>query len=401
VLRKRIGSVACLLSALALAVAVDAASRRRSGPLSVQSRRNLYFLAQTQRASVKEALREHPRQRPPLYPLLLYAGERAGVPPRRGNEILLAATLLLIYVYGRRAIPGLHPLVPTALFALLHFNYVASYQLTAEVLFVPLGLGLLLVLATGPLGPARVAVLAVLAGALGATRYFGVMTLTPLVGLHVLFRGSGDRWRRALLTVVYGAVALAPVAAWLAIAYSDTGYWTGADRVADRNLPPRLAHWHALEGLAPSLVLWGRTVFLDFFSFGSYAALSVVTRPLDPSVAEILTATLGLVALAIAAVALRKELPRPAAPASLCAQFFVVYNVALIVVWCFVNNDPLYSRFLWPGYVFLVLFVVHGYEAPSQRGKHPVRRWLLVALAAALVLIHLTRHVAAPALPYR
>ena len=36
----------------------------------------------------------------------------------------------------------------------------------------------------------------------------------------------------------------------------------------------------------------------------------------------------------------------------------MTYLVALIAVWSFANNDPVYTRFMYPAYAFLILSVL-------------------------------------------
>lgn len=394
--RFRSGLVSLLL-VLVLAGLVDAAYRHRSGPHSVQSLRNLTFVVQAEHGGLGRALSAHTPLRPPLYALVLYGLARLGVPVHRVNELLLGLLLLLLYLEARRSLGGLHPLVPVGLFALLHFNYVNAYQCTAEALFAPLALALLLALRP----PVHPAAAALTASALAATRYFALFSFVPLGGLHVLL-ARGESWRRRVGRAgAYGAVGLLPVLAWMARAWRQTGYLTGADRFGARALPAALAHWQSLHGLVPTSSLWAKTLFIDFFSLGSYAALSVVTYPYRPLPAEWLTGGLALGALVVSVVVLRRELLDPRTPVSLAAQFFLAYNLGLILVWTYANNDPLYSRFLYPGYVFLVLVGLHGFAALEAGSAPRWQRWLFQGLALALALTHLTRHLAGPVLPYR
>ena len=133
-------------------------------------------------ASLVSALERYPKFRPPLYPVLLWLAEAAGIAALRVNELIFLATLPLLYVLARRSLGGVRASHPVLLYAVANFNYVNLHQPTAEGLFVLLSLLLVLGLAGVaredegwfPLGLTTLAT-----AGLCLTRYFAVYFAVP------------------------------------------------------------------------------------------------------------------------------------------------------------------------------------------------------------------------------
>jgi hypothetical protein len=70
-------------------------------------------------------------------------------------------------------------------------------------------------------------------------------------------------------------------------------------------------------------------------------------------------------------------------PAGLAALFFVGFVVETIVLWSMTNNDPIYTRFLYPCYPFLLIAAAGSLARVSR--DHRARR-LPFHFAYALVL---------------
>jgi hypothetical protein len=376
-----------------LFAAVHLLLRRQSGFFSVQGQHNQNFAATR---SLPLAIADYPKVRPPLYPLLLWLGARMGFRPRLVNEALLDLSLVLFWLAARRAVPQVHPAWPVALFTLLTPNYTSAYQSTAEILFVPLLLALLLALdrhlashSDVDLGLATLA-----AAALNATRYFSLFGTMPVLALAAL-RPATSWPRRLRRTGLSAALALVPVGAWMLATYFETGYLTGADRGGERSLPHAVRHWTQLQGFAPTLELAGKTLWVDFFAPDVHATLWVVTNERNPKPVE--WAAAGL-ALAAAVVGWRAR-PRASAAMAIAAALLANYLAATIALWTFGNNDPLYSRFLFPAYPLLMLlgfFLYAGVRTSSLAVRLP-----FFALYGALVAIHLGRDWAAVPVPFR
>jgi protein-S-isoprenylcysteine O-methyltransferase Ste14 len=172
-----------------------------------------------------------------------------------------------------------------------------------------------------------------------------------------------------------------------------------------RTFPEGAAHWAGLTGARANLTLWARTLLVDFFSPDLYAAHSVVTRPYRPSAVEWALVALTAAALAVALGAWRRrgrEGEREERPErGIVAQAFLLYNAATLLTWSFANNDPIYTRFLYPSYAFLVLLGFYAYADVRRWTASPWGPVAFKLLYAALVVIHCLRNVEAVALPVR
>lgn len=396
-----------VLAVAAVVALVDFFYWRQTAELSIQSELNLRFAG---RASLASALERYPKLRPPLYPILLWLAEAFHIAAARVNEIVFLATLPLLYLLARRSLGTVRPLHPVLLYAVANFNYVNLHQPTAEGLFVWLSLVLVLGLADVSRedeGWLPLALVTAATAGLCLTRYFAVYFALPLVAWSVLRRAPGALRRRAALLSAVLAAALWPLLLWMGVARRETGFWTGVDRLAPRTFPEGAAHWAALTGFRANLTLWLKTLVVDFFSPTQYAAHSVVTRPYRLSLVEWALLGLAGVALAAAAAAWRRRgrersrsleegYERP-----LVAQAFVLYNVMTVATWCFANNDPIYTRFLYPSYVFLVLLGFYAYADVRRWTASPWGPLAFRLLYASLLVVHCLRDVDAVALPVR
>ena len=396
-----------VVAVVAVVLLVDFFYWRQTADLSIQSELNLRFAG---RDSLVSALERYPKLRPPLYPVLLWLADACGIAARRVNELIFLATLPLLYVLARRSLGGVAPIHPVLLYAVASFNYVNLHQPTAEGLFVLLSLVLVLGLADVSRedeGWIPLALVAAAAAGLCLTRYFAVYFAVPLVAWNVLRRAPGPLVRRLKCLAAILAAALLPLVAWMWLAKRETGFWTGADRVATRTFPEGAAHWAELAGFRANATLWLKTLVVDFFSPTLYAAHSVVTRPYRPSAVEWALVGLSTVALVMALGAWRRRgrdrsrSLEPRYERVLMAQAFVLYNVATVVTWTFANNDPIYTRFLYPSYVFLMLLGFYAYADVRRWTGSPWGPLAFRLLYAALLVIHLIRDVEAVPLPVR
>jgi len=383
-----------VLAVLLLVPLVEAVQRRQSGDLSPQSRINAHF---AERPSLLSALRLYPRYWPPLYPTLLWLAARAGLTAERVNQVFFVLTLTLFALYAAWYLPGVHPLLPVLLFAVGHYNYVNVYQYISETLFTFLSLALLLLLLRYRRAPTArdLLALAVTGAALAATKYMALFWAVPLAALHMLFDAPGTVRRRLAYTVTFVAVSVAPVAAWMGLAYNESGYLSGSDRFA-----PRFAELTSFE---KNVAFTGKTLLVDFASLEKYASHAVINLPYAPSPWE-LTLVLTAVASVVAAIVVLRRPPAGEAwpaPARLVAEFFAVYVLALIALWTIGNNDPVYTRFLYPAYPFLLLLGFHAYDLAKSRSGSPWPRLPFRTLYVLLLVTHAVRDYHAVALPLR
>jgi len=407
--RRRAPRLARRLSALAgallVVLLVHVLQGRQEGPLLVQAQKNLVFAD----SPLGQAMERHGYLRPPLYPLLLWAGVRAGVSPPRVNELLFLATLGLVALYARRALRGVRPLWPVLLLAVAHFDHGNVYQPVAETLFV----ALLLLLTLGLLREQRegshasLVIVAAATAGLGLTRYFALFFPVPVVAANLVLlppRPLRSRLKRAAAAL---AVGLAPIAWWLLQARRHTGYWTGDDRSAPRHLPEAVRHWSELTGFGSHVVLTVKTLVIDFFSPAFPAGLAVVTRPWRPGVVE----TAGLALFLVAGFfCLRGVVSGRAAVLSpwreetrdggfLVLELVLAFYAATLAVWTWGNNDPINTRFLYPSYALLVLLGFHAWSLVRSQGA--LARAAFRALYALTFAVQLWRSLFALPLPIR
>jgi hypothetical protein len=237
------------------------------------------------------------------------------------------------------------------------------------------------------------------------TRYFAACFAVPLVIVNVLWRGPGTPLRRVRDATASLGLAVAPLLVWMWIARRETGFWTGVDRVAPRTFPEGVSHWAGLTTAQANIRLWLKTLIVDFFSPGLYAAHSVVTRPYRLSAVEWTLVALSTAALVVAMAAWRRrgaERSRDEGPErALVVQAFFLYNAATLVTWSFANNDPIYTRFLYPSYVFLILLGFYAYADVRRWTASPLGPLTFRILYVSLLVVHCMRNLQAVALPVR
>lgn len=395
---KRVG--AALAMALLLFL-VGRIRERQPGDLSPQSRINAHF---AERGSLAAALRLYPKYWPPLYPTLLWLSARAGLSPGQANQAFFSLALFLLCLYAWRFIPDIHWLYPVALLAVAHFNYVNMHQHVSEMLFVFLSLALLLLLLRYRRTGSRADLM--LLGACGSllclTKYFALFFAVPVAVFHIVTQAPGDRRRRLVHGALFLIMSVPPVGVWMGLAYSESGYLTGSDRFAPRQ-------FQELTTFEKNVAFTAKTLFVDFFSLEKYASHGVVNEPYEASPHEWILAGLAIAAALMAARA-SWSAPRPPAeglappgrsPAVLVAEFFVLYTVMTIALWTVGNNDPIYTRFLYPSYPFLVLLGFHAYSTVKRSSASFWARLPFRALYALLVMTHSVRDFHAVALPLR
>jgi hypothetical protein len=395
-----------VVCAAAVVWLVHALYSRQEGPLLVQGERNLRFVEYP----LVRAIERHGFLRPPLYPALLWAGARVGFPPLRVNEVLFLATLALVALYVRRALPGVHPIWPVLLLAVADANYANLHQPVAETLFVALllalTLGLLRDAQTGD-GVSLGLLAAALAG-LGLTRYFALFFPAPVVGLNLLLLTPRRLPARLARTALVLTLGLAPLAGWMALARARTGYVMGEDRQAVRHLPEVVSHWRQFQGFSAHLGLTGKTLAIDALSPTHHAGLAVVTRPYGFGPIEIAglalagAAGLGLLrALARARVRELVSLSKLRTGGVLITELVIAFYAATLLLWTLGNNDPINTRFLYPSYALLVLAGFHGFALVTRHGGGLIGRVPFLSLYALVFLVQVWRALYALPQPIR
>jgi hypothetical protein len=355
-----VGPAAAVLACLLFV----AAFQLQTTPLSPQSRANRHF-ANT--ADYTAAVSELWPAWPPLYPSALWAVTALGVPLHAVNALLFFVTLALLYAVARRVARAVDPVWAVALYASAGFNAYNLHQLVAEALLVPLALGVLAYTARCvEHGRDRDhASLCALLAAACLTRYFALAWLVPLIGLTLALRGVRCRRERIIRAAAVVGVSCGPVAVWMLHARATTGFFTGMERFGPRGLKIQMS----LLGNASQSA---RTFFLDFFAPGFVASHeSLAVGSADPLALAVAALVLSL-CVWCAVVALRSRGRgagnTPGALSLLLPGLSVGYVAVLLVVWTVSNNDPIYTRFLYPSYVFFLLAGMHVYSQVKTRG---------------------------------
>jgi hypothetical protein len=250
-------------------------------------------------------------------------------------------------------------------------------------------------------------ILGVLTGAASLTRFFALFWLAPLIFAFLLvLQKPTSSWPKRVTPVVAFAVPLLLfVLPWLVHLKRKTGFVFGKDRFATRQFAPENADWNELTGFTTNVHFAPKTKFLDQFSPIRAASHEVVNR-LRLTEAETLVLLAVLVLALLAVVAFVQELrqqPRssrltvatahPKSPQSLPFLFASVYVVDLIGLWTVGNNDPIYTRFMYPSYPFVILALLAHFAWMKDRGSTAWQLLPLYLLGALFVTTNLAYFV--------
>lgn len=286
---------------------------------------------------------------PPLFTLVLAAIAKIGPDPltaaRVVNVVAFAGIVVLVGLVVRfRTGSVAAALVASVLTACAVDLLTYSASALSEPFFVLLALGALVALAAhlDRPRPPLLLLAAGLAGAAFLTRYVGVALV--LAGVIALL------WRRRWLDApVFGAVALAPVAAWLLL----------ADGPSDRTVSWHPFGWEYLGQAGRPFSRW------------------LVPWPHPP------VALLVAVALVVAGVVLARGGAAPSSLNPLLALFTVAYLAVLLANRALTDaTGRLDARFLVPLHIVAILVAVPALHRPKLPAP-------ALALAAVLVLAQL------------
>ena len=358
--------LSCLfLACLFLLVAV--LYLQETGRMSIQSKQNL---AAAGKPTLWMAVAEYPSAWPPAYPASLYVFSHFGAPIRLFNLLCFCGVLFTVWLFAWSCYPRLSPAIPVLFVALVHANYSTLHQQTAEALFLLLAVMSLLLLGRSKRHPSSLLAggLGLLAAAAVLTRFFALFWLVPIALLHLTALSTARSWRKRIThALAYIAPMILFVLPWLLYLHRRTGSFSGMNRFAPRQFGPNVAEWGNLTGFGTNVKFVLKTTFIDLFSSHRTATHGVVNADgITKSESIVLFAVLGLAVLVCAGFFhLLRKLPGSsridvAIPffmsfRSLPAHFAATYLVAMIVLWTATNNDPIYTRFMFPSYVFIVL----------------------------------------------
>lgn len=368
-----------------------------------QARVNLAFV---ERPTLFAALASYPKLWPPGYPLLLRPWARLGADPLWLNALLWSVFLALFVSFQRRVLPFASWFAGALAIVVLRPIYVNMVQCSADTLFMLLCLLTMIRLCSWRRGPtwAGSLGLGIVVGCVCFTRYYGILWTLPLVLATTQWelrrRVGWGRAGHALLVVLPTILLVAP---WMAWALRTTGTLTGMARTGTPEYPEKLAHWAHMTGFFDNLFYLAKACAIDFFSPDRVASHSVLESDLPLWEAVVLVTLLGVLLGVLTAwcLAKRRDSRSPGEDeereswescARLPTLFGASYLGVVIVVWTIANNDPIYTRFLFPSYPFLLLAFVLGLERQRRSGDHRgIARFVPWTLPVAFVAANVLR----------
>lgn len=333
--------------------------------MSPQSKANIVAL---EKPSLSIAIKDYPRFWPPVYPAVLWGFSKIGLPMRLFNLFCFYGVLLALWMFTSKFLPRIPPLIPVLLVASNHSNYPNLYQQTSESLFLLLSWIILLAVAHYKKNSSIlwVATVGMVTATASLTRFFGIVWLIPLAFILIAFfaQPEGSLKRKVTHIFVYFLPILLFVLPWILYLRSTTGSFTGMDRVSLRDFSAKSIDWNELTNFVPNCQLLFKTLFIDFFSPSRYATHKIVNLSAYTSL-EMLTVSfvIGIVSLIVFLTLYKVSDYRLFAKAKevfkttsfLPVYFAITYVTAIIITWTYSNNDPIYTRFMFPSYSFIIL----------------------------------------------
>ncbi len=349
-----------LVTLLSILLLVGYLYFQETGAMNPQSKANI---AAAENPSLSMAIKKYPKVWPPLYPASLWGFSKTGLPVRLFNLLCFFGTLSVLWIFLSKFVPGVSPAIPVLLIAINSANYRNLHQQTSESLFLLLSAVVLLALALQKKRPSVwwAAILGILTAAASLTRFFGIAWLIPITLMHLTFLTQVEYplKRKAADILIYGAHICLLVVPWLLRLKFLRGSFTGMDRTVPRR-------WSHLTDFTTNFEFLFKTVFIDFFSPSRHAGHNAVNFSVLTFFETLTLFAAAAIVLYILFLTLRKAAgsTMPAnfkglltAAGSLPLHFTVVYIMATIGIWTYSNNDPIYTRFMFPLYPFIILAV--------------------------------------------
>ncbi len=346
--------------------------------LHAQSRINLKFLKSESLASAIDA---YPKIWLPAYPVALYGAQRLGVPAKHFNLIALLGLLALAATFARRHASNVSPLAVLVLLVGSGAIYANVQHLVAETLFTLLAFAAMMLVVAQRERPNVFLTLALVATVAVAslTKHFGFLWLAPLVAVLLAAVFARRSAREAVAHVsLFVASSAALTLPWFFHVKAETGRFFAANRmVPRRGLPPKLAHWNDQIDFGTNVLFTVKTVLIDLFSpfrLAEHEVVEAAPYRVEGLVFAVVACALALILAGTVSALRRVGAPDRSGALELLLQprvvpvvFLSSYLAALIAVWSFANNDPIYTRFLFPAYPFLFLSVLSAYSLVKER----------------------------------
>jgi 4-amino-4-deoxy-L-arabinose transferase-like glycosyltransferase len=352
--------------------------------------------------------------KPPLYPLALYLTNGLGLPLARCNELALVGLLLALGWLGLRHWPPRTAVALVVVSSLLAPFYFHFALLRGEAFFAAFALASLVATLRYYERPdaRRLAWLAATAAGASLSRYMGLYWLVPLIALNLLLIHRDDLVTASRRAALFVAGAALPVLAYMARQYQKTGHWTGMERFSERRFVQRMygQDYGWLGNFEFNVPRMGRYTLADFGVLGDVrAAHDFPQSSVEWQLGLLLALFAGL--LVWTGARFLFTLAREAPPASaleprvalrfLSIEYYLSFMAITTVIWTFSNNDPITSRFLVPGYPFLLLAAFASYdEVRAQKGWVPFAHLLAfgVVVVVQLARLDVFEHLFAAAL---
>jgi hypothetical protein len=274
---------------------------------------------------------------------------------------------------ARRDSPGAGPRLPRLVALTLLFVTVSLWAAYA------------LSLQTGPMAPQSRANI----NAAGSASLIGAVTKypkvwppaypAPLVFLQLLIRAPGvlSARRRCLHLISYVVPSLIITLPWLLHLRRLTGSLSGGDRTIPRSVGPAIEVCTGCSDFELHVFFTLKTLAIDLLSPSRTARHRVVNQSELSAVEIALCVTVALLVVWALVSRFRCITTKPTVAAatdwirtsatSLPLQFLIGHIVMTILIWTYANNDPIYTRFMFPSYPFVVLSMLSLYSEVRAR----------------------------------
>ncbi|MBN1878174.1 MAG: hypothetical protein JXA33_28400 [Anaerolineae bacterium] len=343
---------------------------------------------------------------PPGYPLLLLTAHKLHFPIEYVNLALFLLTFPLIFIIFRWGWKNISPIWPMLLYSVSAFNFYNLAQYTSEALLVPLSMLLVLCLVAYLKANSffLLCFIALCCSLLFVSRYQMVLWLMPIFLSNFIFLGSSSRKTIVKHTLVFCTIACIPIGIIGLRNYLETGYLTGIERFnwSSRRLPDAAAYFATSTSLCDNIRLTFKTYLIDFVSPITYATHEVNRLPLDISGIEVGIAILFALAIGIICFKIFSSIKSHGSlrrtfrdwivnsPTTfVVTEFFIAYILTTILFWTIGNNDPIYTRFLYPSYIYFILVIFSGYSLVKKMEQTKTSKLLFQLLLLSLVLVNI------------
>jgi hypothetical protein len=344
---------------------------------TMQTRENLKFANET---SLISGINQYYKAWPPAFPAALYFLNMIKISPHVVNLLIYVLNLAWFYYYLKKfdmSAAVKYLILFSYSIGAFHF-YNLAIQVVSEGLFILTAqlIFTLILNYSGKNNYQTVIGLAVLTAFSILIKYFGLLWILPMVSICI-FIFSQNTVVGLRNIAVYGIVAILPTIPWFIWIYKETGHFTGWDRSSER----LISH---LTDFNHNLFFSLKTCYVDFFS-RDWASHSIITGRYDLRTWDfIVLVLLSVTVISICKIIIDRikerafikpwsirDFIRDEPLLFLLLMFVCSYFVFILTLWTIGNNDPIYTRFLYPSYPFIVLTIVKLYDLFMKKAYHP------------------------------